>query len=205
MSMAVQITRRRALTFLLACAALPVLPAGARVPTLDRLALCGPPAGPSVTLAYAVKSGKFADIAKEATFTAWRNPDELRAGLTSGSVLISVVPVQAAANLYNQGFPIRLLNAMTDGLLYVISGSPEVNGIVELAVEALAVAVLPGRSWRDEQGLDPKPAEPMTDRLGDELRSIVRADVLRWPLLQEQLCQHMQDILAVELALHMDG
>ncbi|MEM1078103.1 MAG: ABC transporter substrate-binding protein [Pseudomonadota bacterium] len=71
--------------------------------------------------------------------TAWRNPDELRAGLTSGKIALSVVPVQAAANLYNRGFPIRLANAMTDGLLYITAEDAEINSISDLAGRRVAV------------------------------------------------------------------
>ncbi len=118
-------------------AALAGLPAAAA--PLDRLALWGPPAGPSITLAHAVATDAFAGIADAASFTAWRNPDELRAGLTSGDIALSVVPVQAAANLYNRGFPIGLANVMTDGLLYVISAAPEIGAIPDLAGRSVAV------------------------------------------------------------------
>lgn len=108
-------------------------------PPLDQLALYGPPAGPSVTLAHAVATDRFADIAGSATMTAWRTPDELRAGLTSGSILLSVVPVQAAANLYNRGFPIRLANVMTNGLLYIATGKAGISAIPDLRGRKVAV------------------------------------------------------------------
>ena len=113
-------------------------PLGARE-LVPELALFGPPAGPTITLAHAVSTGKFADIAGNATITAWRTPDELRAGLTSGRILLSVVPVQAAANLYNRGFPIRLANVMTNGLLYVASGVPGIAAIPDLRERKVAV------------------------------------------------------------------
>ncbi|MEM8786868.1 MAG: ABC transporter substrate-binding protein [Pseudomonadota bacterium] len=79
------------------------------------------------------------DIAGETGFTAWRNPDQLRAGLTSGEILLSVVPIQAAANLYNRGFPIRLANAMTDGLLYIVAEDPDITTMPDLAGRHIAV------------------------------------------------------------------
>ncbi|MDO5614470.1 MAG: ABC transporter substrate-binding protein [Paracoccus sp. (in: a-proteobacteria)] len=106
---------------------------------MAELALFGPPAGPSVTLAHAVASGKLTAIADSASMTAWRTPDELRAGLTSGTILASVMPVQAAANMYNRGFPIRLANVMTNGLLYVTSGDPAIGGIPDLRGRHVAV------------------------------------------------------------------
>ncbi|WP_347268453.1 ABC transporter substrate-binding protein [Paracoccus sp. (in: a-proteobacteria)] len=106
---------------------------------LTELALFGPPAGPSVVLAHAVANDAFAAIAEKSSMATWRSPDELRAGLTSGGMQISVVPVQAAANLYNRGFPIRLANIMTDGLLYIASGDTGIASIPDLRGRSIAV------------------------------------------------------------------
>lgn len=133
------LTRRQTLSILGAALTASGLPAIGFADPIKTLSLYGPPAGPSVTLAQAVASSKFSDIADSATFTAWRNPDELRAGLTSGSIQLSVVPIQAATNLYNRGFPIRLANVMTNGLLYIISDAPEIGGIADLKGRSLAV------------------------------------------------------------------
>lgn len=115
------------------------LPAVLRAAPLARLALYGPPAGPSITLAHAVATGAFNDLAQEVTLTIWRTPDELRAGLASGAIGLSVVPVQAAANLYNRGMGLRLVNGMTDGLLSVLAAEGTVDGLAGLAGRKLAV------------------------------------------------------------------
>jgi NitT/TauT family transport system substrate-binding protein len=134
------ISRRTALSLLgAAAAAHPLLAGAAKATTQAPLALHGPPAGPSVTMAHAVATGRFDAIASGTSFTAWRSPDELRAGLTSGSIRASVVPVQAAANLYNRGFPIRLANVMTNGLLYIASAAEGVAAIPDLAGRSVAV------------------------------------------------------------------
>lgn len=106
---------------------------------LPRLALYGPPAGPSITLAHAVASGALADLAGDVSLTVWRNPDELRAGLTSGSIDLSVVPVQVASNLYNRGMGLRLVNTMTDGLLFIVAEDGTVADFAGLAGKRLAV------------------------------------------------------------------
>ncbi|MEM8552958.1 MAG: ABC transporter substrate-binding protein [Pseudomonadota bacterium] len=116
-----------------------LLPGQAAAEQMERLAIYGPPAGPSITLAHAVATDRFGGIAQAASFTAWRNPDELRAGLTSGEILLSVVPVQAAANLFNRGFPIRLANVMTNGLLYIVTEEEAVGAIPDLAGRRVAV------------------------------------------------------------------
>lgn len=125
-------TRRTAIALGSAAALTPTLrPAFASA--LPSLEVWGPPAGPSAVLAHACARGFLSDVTDQATFRAWRNPDELRAGLTSKTISLSVVPVQAATNLYNRGFPIKLVNVMTKGLLYVVSADPGISSVEALA------------------------------------------------------------------------
>lgn len=131
--------RRTLLAALGALGATPLLPATLAAQRSENLAFFGPPAGPSITLAHAVATDAFSDIVSTASFSAWRNPDEFRAGLTSGTMELVVVPIQAAANLYNRGFPLKLVNVMTDGLLSVITGAPEINSIASLKGRKIAV------------------------------------------------------------------
>jgi NitT/TauT family transport system substrate-binding protein len=119
--------------------ALPSFVGRAVAAKLPALTLYGPPAGPSVTLAHAVASGAFADIAETAAFKVWRNPDEMRAGLTSGTMQALILPVQVAANLYNRGMGVRLLNVMTTGLLYIVAADPGLSSIPALKGKSLAV------------------------------------------------------------------
>ncbi|MGD9805275.1 MAG: ABC transporter substrate-binding protein [Hyphomicrobiaceae bacterium] len=106
---------------------------------LPELTLWGPPAGPSITLVHAISAGHLADVAEKVTFKAWRNPDEMRAGLTSGSMQAVVVPTQVAANLFNRGLGVRLVNVMTDGLLYVIARDSSLTSISSLRGKKVAV------------------------------------------------------------------
>lgn len=136
------VTRRTVLAAAGASAALLALPAALRpaaAAALPELTLYGPPAGPSVTLAHAVASGALSGIADKAAFKVWRNPDEMRAGLTSGTMQALILPVQVAANLYNRGMGVRLLNVMTTGLLYIISADPALSSIPALKGRTLAV------------------------------------------------------------------
>lgn len=119
--------------------ALPAFTRHAAAAKLSSLTLYGPPAGPSVTLAHAVASGAFSSLADEAAFKVWRNPDEMRAGLTSGSMQALILPVQVAANLYNRGMGVRLLNVMTTGLLYIIAADGGLSSIPALKGKTLAV------------------------------------------------------------------
>lgn len=136
------LTRRSALAATAAASAFLALPQAVRraaAAKLPSLTLYGPPAGPSITLAHAAASGAFSGIADKAEFKVWRNPDEMRAGLTSGTMQALILPVQVAANLYNRGLPVRLLNVMTDGLLYIISADASLSSIPALKGRSLAV------------------------------------------------------------------
>lgn len=136
------IARRSVLSAMGGALALPILAGGAGrafAAPLAELTLYGPPAGPSITLAHAAASGALSAIADKAAFKAWRNPDEMRAGITSGTMQAVVLPVQAAANLYNRGLGVRLLNVMTKGLLYIIAADPGISDISDLKGKKLAV------------------------------------------------------------------
>lgn len=136
------LSRRAALAGIGAGLAMPALGwlAGtARAAALEELVLYGPPAGPSIVLAQAVASGALAPLAGKASFKVWRNPDEMRAGLTSGTMGALVLPVQVAANLYNRGMKLKLLNIMTKGLIYIVSEDVGIDGFPALKGRKLAV------------------------------------------------------------------
>lgn len=106
---------------------------------LEELVVWGPPAGPSILLAEALASGELNGLAAKTSFKVWRSPDEMRAGLTSGTMSAVVLPVQVAANLYNRGMKLKLLNTMTDGLIYIVSHDTGLNTVPALKGKRLAV------------------------------------------------------------------
>lgn len=114
-------------------------PAIARAQGLPKLALYGPPAGPSITLAHAVASGALAHLAAEVSFAPWKDPDELRAGLASGTMGAVILPTLAAANLHNRGLGLRLVNVMTNGLVHVVSPDPALSSIAALQGKRIAL------------------------------------------------------------------
>lgn len=135
-----QPTRRRLVLGALAGTAALAAPGLLRAaPMLAELALSGPPAGPSITLAHAVARGAFAGIAGQARFTTWRDPDELRAGLTSGSMKVVIMPANAAANLYNRGLGVRMVNAMTHGLNFIVTRDAAITRPADLAGRSIAL------------------------------------------------------------------
>ena len=152
-------SRRSVLAGAAALATAFATPSILRAAPLARLALYGPPAAPSIVLAHAIAAGMLAELAPEVTLSTWRTPDELRAGLTSGTIDLSVMPVQVAANLYNRGMGVGLVNSMTDGLLHVVAEEGSVTDLAGLQGKRLAVPFVNDtpdfvlRALLDAQGL----------------------------------------------------
>ena len=135
-------SRRSALAGAAALAMAFAAPSLLRAAPLARIALYGPPAAPSIVLAHAIAAGLLAELAPEVTLSTWRTPDELRAGLTSGTIDLSVMPVQVAANLYNRGMGVGLVNSMTDGLLHVVAAEGSITDLAGLGVQNCLPGVL---------------------------------------------------------------
>jgi NitT/TauT family transport system substrate-binding protein len=123
---------------LLICASAAMIAPPRLARSAEQLTLWGPPAAPSIILAQAVSSGALKDIDGSAVFRTWRTPDEMRAGLSSGKMQAVIVPSNVAANLYNRGLGVHLLNIMTRGLLYIVAGD-ELVRIEDLAGKKIAV------------------------------------------------------------------
>ena len=132
------LTRRTICAGLVGTMAMPFV-ARARSGRLAELTLHGPPAGPSITLAYAVGAGLLREVADKVSFKIWRTPDEMRAGLTSGTMRALVMPVTTAANLHTRGLGINLANVMTNGLLYVISTDASIKAFSDLKGRKITV------------------------------------------------------------------
>lgn len=119
-SMPSGMNRRHFLECMVAAAGFVALPA--RAAALDRLTVWGMPASPSAVLARAVSSGALSSLVGEARFDVWRTADQMRAGVISGDIALFAAPSYAAANLFNRGAGVRLVNVLTWGLLYIFAG-----------------------------------------------------------------------------------
>lgn len=106
---------------------------------LDQLDIWGPPAGPSITVLYAIATGGLDAAARKPKLRVWRQVDEVRAGITSQTFDMGIVPVPIAANLYNRGLGVRLVNVMTNGILYIMSSDPALTSLESLRGRKLAV------------------------------------------------------------------
>ncbi|PJC86670.1 ABC transporter substrate-binding protein [Vibrio sp. HA2012] len=96
------------------------------------LTMYGPPAGPSVILAHAAETNVLSGVVENLNFNVYRDPDVLRTNFISGRWHLATTPSYVAANLYNRGLKIRLMNIMAWGLLYVISADEHVKRIEDL-------------------------------------------------------------------------
>ncbi|HEX6960625.1 MAG TPA: ABC transporter substrate-binding protein [Lacipirellula sp.] len=137
------LTRREAVSgaasFFGALAVSGLLPSRARAAPLDQLEIWGPPAAPSIIVLHAIATGRLNEAARKPSLRIWRQVDEVRAGLTSQSFDVGIVPVPVAANLYNRGLGVHLVNVMTDGILYIMSSDPALTSLEALRGRKVAV------------------------------------------------------------------
>jgi NitT/TauT family transport system substrate-binding protein len=104
------------------------------------LTLYGPPVGPSVTLAYIAQQG---NLTKQAGgpvgFDTYRSPDMLRANFLTGDWKVAITPSYVAANLANKGLPVKLLNIMSRGMIYLLSYDGKLQKPEDLAGETIGM------------------------------------------------------------------
>lgn len=97
-------------------------PAGAgNTSRLPRLVLAGPYASVSNPLIRIVEEGLLSDVAEVVEFRAWKDPDQLRALALKGEADFIAMPTNVAANLFNRGVRLGLLNVSVWGLLFIVS------------------------------------------------------------------------------------
>jgi NitT/TauT family transport system substrate-binding protein len=121
----------------LAAASAAAMPHVARA--AEPLVLWGPPASPSLLLVRAAKDEMLKALRVPVDVRIWRTPDEMRAGVSSGGMKAVVVPSYVAANLHNRGLGIRLVNILTQGLLYVVAPQGSVATLADLKGKRVAV------------------------------------------------------------------
>lgn len=87
----------------------------------DKIVVAGPFATVSHPMILMQKNDVLKDLGKEIEFKVWRNPDELRALALNSDVDFIAVPTNVAANLYNKGVDIKLLNVSVWGILGMLT------------------------------------------------------------------------------------
>ena len=123
----------------LLCAALLLIGMPALAEKLPRLVLAGPPASVSNPLIHMVESGALADLAEQVEFVTWRDPDQLRLMALDGKADVLAMPVNVAANLYNRGAKLRMLNVSTWGMLWLVSREAGLTHMSDLRGKEITV------------------------------------------------------------------
>lgn len=126
-------------TLSLLCAALLLIGGPALADKPARLLLAGPLSAVSNPLIHMVESGALNDLADTVEFVSWRDPDQLRLMALNDQADVLAMPVNVAANLYNRGAPVRLLNVSTWGLLWMVSREPELTRIEDFRGKEIAM------------------------------------------------------------------
>ena len=131
-------------------------------PARQRLVLSGPPTVVSYPLLHMMESGVLADVAREVGFVRWNNPDQLRALALEGKADFVAMPTNVAANLYNRGVKLRLMNVSVWGMLWVVTRDPTLKTLADLKGREVAVpfrADMPDIVFgflAERAGLDPR-------------------------------------------------
>jgi NitT/TauT family transport system substrate-binding protein len=106
---------------------------------LPRLVLAGPLAAVSFPLIHMAESGALAEFADSVEFVAWRDPDQLRVLALDARADVLAMPTNVAANLYNRGAPLELINVSTWGVLWLVSRDPAVARLEDLRGKEIAM------------------------------------------------------------------
>ncbi len=142
-----------------------VLTSTAFAQKLERLVLSGPFAGVSNPLIHIVESGALNDIAKTVEFKPWKGPDQLRLmalGKGTFSADFIAMPSNVAANLYNRGVELKLMNISVWGILWMVSRDDNLTTLADFKGKEIAMpfrADMPDILFEilvKAQGLDPK-------------------------------------------------
>src|SRR5918993_4458229 len=70
--------------------------------------------------------------------------------------------------------------------------------VLELAIKAFAVSVLPGAARLDVQALGAELCQPPTESLGDHLRAVVAANMLGHAFFEHGVCERLDYSEAVD-------
>jgi NitT/TauT family transport system substrate-binding protein len=106
---------------------------------LETLTIHGIPSVPSVVLAQMVANGSLAGHVDRPALEIWRNADQMRMAVVNGTMKVFGAPSYSTANMFNRGVPLRQMNILTWGLVYVLSRQPDVQRIEDLAGRRLLV------------------------------------------------------------------
>lgn len=151
---------RRQVLAALAASGLPVL-AQAK-PLRGSITLSGPPGIVSAPLMRMADTDALAGVAGQTRFVSWRDPDQLRMMAMGGKADVLAMPSNVAANLFNRGAGVTLLNISTWGALWIVTRDGQRKALADYRGEEIAVPFrgdMPDivlQLLASKQGLDPQ-------------------------------------------------
>ena len=131
------LSRRQALAWL--AAPLAAAPALGMAAPLPQLTLAGPPAIVSAPLIHMAETNALQGVAQRTVFTSWRDPDQLRMMAMGGKADVLAMPSNVAANLYNRGAGVALLNISTWGSQWIVTRDAARKTLAAFKGEEIAV------------------------------------------------------------------
>ena len=105
----------------------------------NTIVIAGPIASVSHPILYMIEQNALKDIGKKIEFKLWNNPDELRALILKKEVDFIALPTNVAANLYNKGIDLKLLNVSTWGILGLVSRDKNLKTIEDFKNKEIIV------------------------------------------------------------------
>ena len=124
--------------------------------------MAGPFAAVSYPLIRMAETEALADVTDNLTFEVWKNPDQLRALALNGKTDFIATPTNVAANLYNRGADIRLLNVSIWGVMWMVSREQGLQTLADFKGKEIAMPFrgdmpdLIFTELAEQQGLNPK-------------------------------------------------
>jgi len=106
---------------------------------MDKLVLSGPMASVSHPLIHMIETGALKDVAQKIEFRMWNNPDELRALTLKGGADFIAIPTNVAANLYNKGVDIKLVNVSVWGILNILTRDKTLKTLADFKGKEIAM------------------------------------------------------------------
>ena len=98
----------------------------------------GAPAIPSVIMAVAALQGEL-NKTYDVSLNIWKTPDQLRAGVASGDIKVTMSPSNVAANLRNQGLDFAMLNLLTLGVMNAMVKDEKIKNLEDFVGKKLVM------------------------------------------------------------------
>jgi NitT/TauT family transport system substrate-binding protein len=105
----------------------------------EKIVIAGPFTNVSHPIFHMIETNSLEDITNKIEFRYWKNQDQLRAMIMRGDIDFMAIPINVAANLYNKGIDLKLLNVSIWGNYGIVSSDANIKSIKDLKGKSLAV------------------------------------------------------------------